>query len=280
MTEDSRYRPPPEVKSLRSRDWDAVAADLPSLEDDAIFAVTAQTADAILDAAGAGPGVRMLDVACGPAQWAQTALARGVHLVGVDLSPGMIEEARRRNPGLDVRVGDAEALEFPDGSFDAIVCNIGIKGFPRTERFLAEAMRLLRPGGRLAFTTWYEDERNQLFGLVRDAIRRHLPGSEFEADRAQERDWSPAACEAMLAGAGFTGATARLLQVAARLRRPELVLDHVYTIGKLRRFLFAQPDESRAAIERDVIAQAAASADGERVELVIPIVLASCARPG
>lgn len=77
----------------------------------------------------------------------------GVTLVGIDLSPGMLEIARRRavevGRDVDLREGDAHELDFEDGSFDAVVSTFSLCNIPDPDRALAEMNRVLRPGGRL-----------------------------------------------------------------------------------------------------------------------------------
>lgn len=77
----------------------------------------------------------------------------GVRLVGVELSPGMLEIARRRAQELGVqaelRVGDAHDLPFPDASFDTVVATLALCTIPDDSRAVAEAARVLRPGGLL-----------------------------------------------------------------------------------------------------------------------------------
>jgi ubiquinone/menaquinone biosynthesis C-methylase UbiE len=135
--------------------------------------LTIQTVPALLDAVGAGPSVRLLDVATGPGFAAAAATERGATVIGVDFSPSMIAEAKRNYPGLDFRTGDALALDFPDGSFDAVVINFGILHFEQPDRAIAEAFRVLRPGGRFAFTVWCEPDRAVAFGIVLEAVRAH-----------------------------------------------------------------------------------------------------------
>jgi ubiquinone/menaquinone biosynthesis C-methylase UbiE len=76
-----------------------------------------------------------------------------VALTGIELSPEMLAIARRRTEQLgrrvDLRVGDAQALEFPDESFDTVVCTLGLCTIPDPRRAVAEARRVLRPGGRV-----------------------------------------------------------------------------------------------------------------------------------
>jgi ubiquinone/menaquinone biosynthesis C-methylase UbiE len=77
----------------------------------------------------------------------------GVRLTGLDLSPGMLAIARDRAAGLRLDValheGDAQALPFAGGSFDTVVCTLGLCGVPDERSALAEMHRVLRPGGKL-----------------------------------------------------------------------------------------------------------------------------------
>jgi ubiquinone/menaquinone biosynthesis C-methylase UbiE len=76
-----------------------------------------------------------------------------VRVTGVELSPEMLAIGRRRATELgrdaDLRVGDVQALEFPDASFDTVVCTLGLCTIPDARKAVAEARRVLRPGGRL-----------------------------------------------------------------------------------------------------------------------------------
>jgi ubiquinone/menaquinone biosynthesis C-methylase UbiE len=76
-----------------------------------------------------------------------------VHLTGVEFSPAMLDLARQRAQTLgrpvDLRLGDAQALDLPDASFDTVVCTLSLCGIPDERRAVAEMKRVLRPGGRL-----------------------------------------------------------------------------------------------------------------------------------
>ena len=79
--------------------------------------------------------------------------AQGIRLIGVDFSPAMLQLARRQADRLgrtvDLRLGDAQALELPDASFDTVVCTFSLCAIPDERRAIAEMKRVLRPGGRL-----------------------------------------------------------------------------------------------------------------------------------
>jgi SAM-dependent methyltransferase len=132
--------------------------------------ITTRVADPLLDAAEVGRGARVLDVASGPGYVAAAAADRGASVVGVDIAEGMISLARRLHPQLDFRVGNAEALPFPDGSFDAVVANFVLLHIGRPERAAAEFARVLDAGGRLALTVWDLPDRARFLGVLVDAV--------------------------------------------------------------------------------------------------------------
>jgi len=132
--------------------------------------ITARLGHPLLDAAGVGPGTRLLDVASGPGYVAATATERSASVVGVDNAGAMIAVARRLHPQLDFRHGDAEALPLPDASFDAVVGNFVLLHLGRPEQAAAQFVRVLAPGGRLALTVWDLPERARFIGVVLEAL--------------------------------------------------------------------------------------------------------------
>jgi SAM-dependent methyltransferase len=114
--------------------------------------------------------MRVLDVAAGPGYVAARAAERGASVVGVDIAEAMVSLARRLHPRLDFREGNAEALAFPDGSFDAVVGNFVIHHLARPELAAAEFVRVLVPGGRLALTVWDVPEQARFLGVFLDAV--------------------------------------------------------------------------------------------------------------
>ena len=120
------------------------------------------------------PGQRLLDVASGRGAVLFPAAERvgpSGHVEGVDLAEGMVAavnaDAERRGIAARVRVMDAEHLDFPDASFDSVLCGFGIMFPPDQARALSEMRRVLRPGGRLGLSTWREAESHDLSVVLR-----------------------------------------------------------------------------------------------------------------
>ncbi len=140
--------------------------------------LTRQTVRPLLDALEISPETRLLDVSCGTGHVAAAAASMGASVVGIDFSSVMLSRARGLHPTLDFRLGDAEELEFPDESFDAVAVNFGMLHFQHPERALAQAHRVLRPGGRAAYTVWAPpDQSPGLRSRLRLHPRLRHPGS-------------------------------------------------------------------------------------------------------
>ena len=151
-----------------------------ALYDEAFAHVTAHFMPFLLRAAGVAPGMRVLDIATGTGLSAEAALAvvgPAGHVTAADISPAMVAKARERlghAPNVSLSVEDGQALPFPDESFDAAVCNLGLMFFPDPVRGLTEFRRVLRPGGRLAVSvnTVVERSYNHQINVM---IARHVP---------------------------------------------------------------------------------------------------------
>lgn len=115
----------------------------------------------VAEAAAIEPGMKVLDVATGTGNAAIRAAAAGSEVVGLDLTPELFDDARRREALAGVRVewveGDAEALPFEDESFDRVLSTFGVMFAPRHDVAAAELVRTCRPGGTIVLANWTPD---------------------------------------------------------------------------------------------------------------------------
>jgi SAM-dependent methyltransferase len=159
--------------------------------------------DALLDAAGVGPGLRVLDVGSGPGYVTARAAQRGAQVIGVDLAEAMVRLARQLHPGLYFEVGDAQILAFPTGSFDAVVGNFALQHLPHQLQALEGFVRVLVPGGRLAMTVWDEPTRCRFLGLFTDSVRLAGASPPPDLPAGPPMAASDGAYEDLLTTAGF-----------------------------------------------------------------------------
>jgi ubiquinone/menaquinone biosynthesis C-methylase UbiE len=129
--------------------------------------VTARIAEPLLDAVHVRAGTSLLDVATGTGHVAGAAAARGARAAGVDVSEEMLGRARRRYPGVEFALGDAEALAYGDDTFDAAVAAFLLHHVPSPERVVAE---LARVASHVGIAQWDVGARARLIGLITDAI--------------------------------------------------------------------------------------------------------------
>lgn len=159
----------------------------------------------LVEITGVERGQKVLDVATGRRAALLPAAERaGVdgHVVGIDLSGEMVriaqDEAAGRGLAVQVQVMDAEQLDFPDVSFDRVLCGFGVMFFLRLDRALGEFRRVLKPGGRVALSTWRISQGDDL-----GAVLAELELADVSADPAL-RFRAPESLERPLVAAGFT----------------------------------------------------------------------------
>jgi ubiquinone/menaquinone biosynthesis C-methylase UbiE len=242
--------------------------------------ITSQVVQPLLDAARVGKGTRLLDVASGPGYGSAGAAVRGAIVIGMDFSGEMVALARRLHPDIEFREGDAQAMPFEAEHFDAVTMCFLVGHLSAPERALEEGARVLRRGGRLAFTWWQTPDKAVGFGIIREALQRHgrtdvgLPeGPPFE----QYSD--PAVCRERLVAAGFGDITVEPVVLTWRAASPEDMFDtyfraSVRTGGVLR----AQTPEELAAIRAAVIERVREFDRGGRIEIPMPCHVAAGTR--
>jgi len=145
-------------------DYAAIAARIPIIS------------ETLCDAADLRSGSRVLDVAGGTGNTALAAARCGARVVSLDYVPALLDRARTRAAaeGLELELveGDAQALPFPDASFDAVVSALGVMFAPDQQRVADELLRVCRPGGTIALASWTPE--GFIGGLLR-TVGAHVP---------------------------------------------------------------------------------------------------------
>ncbi len=155
---------------------------------------------AMFERLGVGPGLRLLDVACGAGLAVRHAGARGATVHGIDAAEALIDVARARNPGADLRIGSMFELPWRADEFDAVVSVNGIWG--GCEAALLEAHRVLRPGGLIGISFWGSGPPLDLRACFK-AFARHAPEQHFGSMKRLNDIAHDGVAERMLRDAGF-----------------------------------------------------------------------------
>jgi len=203
--------------------------------------------DALLERAGEVAGRRVLDVGTGAGATALGFLARGAQVVGLDLTPAMLETARaqaeaRGLTGFETRLGDAAALPFPDASFDIVTCRVCAHHFGRAREAVGEMARVLRPGAQLLLVDSISPED--------PAQDTYLNAIELLRDPSHVRNYRVSEWLAWFREVGLEATHLRTFPTfldfddwTARMNTPEPER------AQLRRLMDAAPAEVRAAFD-------------------------------
>jgi len=255
--------------------WDARAEDY----DTATARATVQSIPDLLAAVRLAPGMRLLDVCCGPGYAAGAAAALGAEAQGIDFAPAMVRAAQMRFPGLAFKEGDAEKLLLPDESIDAVVCNMGLFHVTSPQRVISEAFRVLCPGGRFSFSQWRAPEENPLYQMTLGIVRRHADLSAAPAAPDAFSLSSRDTAKDMLAKVGFSDIAVR--EVPNILRAPASgFFDFFMRFGvRIPLIVNRQKDEVRAAIRAEFDRDALAFRAGDEICVPMPSIVVSGQKP-
>lgn len=270
-------RDPQQFSDFERSGWDRNISGY----DSAFGAVARQTVPSMLDAVRVTRGMRVLDVCCGPAMLAVAALERGAEVVGLDFSVRAVELARKLVPTGRFEQGDAQALPFPEASFDAVLCGYGLMHLPDPAEAMREMLRVLCPGGRAALSVW--DTAGFGFGLVYEAVRAR--GSIDHVTLPHGPDFfqfgKPARMLAALTETGFEDAAAYSVHQDWRVANADQYIEAILNGTVRARAVLAAQSATAAVGVRSYITDYLARFRSPTGDLVVPMpaIIGSGARP-
>lgn len=214
-------------------------------------------------------GQKVLDVASGNGNVALAAARRWCEVVASDYVPALLERARERalaeRLDIEFREADAEALPFPDGSFDVVVSTFGVMFTPDQERAAAELRRVCRKGGKIGLANWTPDG---FVGQLFKTIGSHVPPPAGVKAAAL---WGTRAHLAALFGPQVTILRCEPEIYTFRFRSPQHWLDIFRTYyGPVLKAFAALDPPSQGMLERDLLALVARFNRADDGTMVVP----------
>ncbi|MFQ5848801.1 MAG: class I SAM-dependent methyltransferase [Candidatus Methylomirabilales bacterium] len=261
---------PVQYKAAQRQQWDTVAAGWRRWWE-TIERGAQHVSDRLVELAAIQPGHRVLDVATGIGEPAITAARRvgpAGRVVATDQSPKMLAIARERAAALelhnlDFREMDAEALDFPERSFNAILCRWGLMFLPHPAAALDHVRRLLVPRGRFAATVWDVPPKVPMLSVAMGVVQRILQPPPRTPSLFSLAD--PGVLEHALLGAGFADVQSERVMSIAEFPSVEAYTTMLKDVAAPVMALLAdQPAERRAEVFRAIAeaARAYTAADG------------------
>lgn len=243
--------PQPDLAAVKQRQQQAWASG----DYHAVAALIMVVAERLVDAADLHAGWRVLDVATGSGNAAIAAARLGVRSVGVDYVPSLLERARMRADAeglaVELEVGDAEALPFPDASFDAVTSVFGSMFAPDHEKVAAELLRVTRPGGTIALASWTPD------GFLGDFFRTMAAHVPPPAGVRSPMLWGTESHLRDLFGDGIASLDAVERTFTFRFQAAVEFVSYFRTwYGPTLKAFASLDDEAHEALERDLVALA------------------------
>jgi len=173
------------VKSIETGQVKRSAADI--YEEFFVPALFLPWAMHVAEAAEVQSGQRVLDVACGTGVLARELATRVGPIgkvTGFDINEGMLEVARRKEPSIEWRQGEAELLPFPDDNFDAVVSQFGLMFFADRKQSIREMVRVLKPGRHIAVAVWDKLENTPGYAAASMLLHRLFGATIAESLRS------------------------------------------------------------------------------------------------
>jgi SAM-dependent methyltransferase len=265
------------MSTVSYRDFTNTGAE--NYERDFVPAIATPVSASLLRIADLQPGERVLDVACGTgiiARRAAAAVGPTGKVTAIDIAPDMIDVARATSAPegavIDWHVGDAASLPFADGTYDAVLCQMGLMFMADRAAAVAEMHRVLAPGGRVAVNT--PGSIQPPFVVLEQAVVEHISPDLGGFVRAVFSMHDPEAVAALLREGGLGDVTASVVQVPLRLPMPAEFLWMYINLTPMGPIVAQASEAARSAMERQAVAAWEPYVVDGRVHVEQPMVVA------
>ncbi len=239
--------------------------------------VARPVAEQLMQAAGLQKGEQILDVACGTGLVTRLAAARtGGTAAGLDVNAGMLEVAKSATPedlSIEWHEASAEAMPFPDESFDVVLCQLSLQLIPDKPSALNEMRRVLRSNGRL--TLIVPGEMARLFEIVAAALDTHVGAQASGFFRAVFSLSNPDELRGLLDTAGFRDVDVHVADVEFQLPAPADFLWQYLYATPLAQAVSQMNDKRLGALEAQVVQEADGLVENGKMPVAQPIVVAT-----
>lgn len=265
------------MSTVSYRDFTNTGAE--NYERDFVPAIATPVSASLLRIADLQPGERVLDVACGTgiiARRAAAAVGPTGKVTAIDIAPDMIDVARATSAPegavIDWHVGDAASLPFADGTYDAVLCQMGLMFMADRAAAVAEMHRVLAPGGRVAVNT--PGSIQPPFVVLEQAVVEHISPDLGGFVRAVFSMHDPEAVAALLREGGSGDVTVSVVQVPLRLPMPAEFLWMYINLTPMGPIVAQASEAARSAMERQAVAAWEPYVIDGRVHVEQPMVVA------
>jgi len=276
-----------EFRAGQRQDWRTAAKGWYDWQE-LIYSATAPVSERLVEMAGIKVGDQVLDIAAGsgePALTAARVVGKDGRIVATDISPEMLAYGRERASAAGIDnvefvETDASSLDFPPGSFDAALSRWGIIFEPQAEAAAAQIRGFLKPGARMAISSWGPPDRAPMIGLPMRTVLTHLdvppppPGTPGPLSRP-----TPEAISSLLADGGFTDVEVDQIEIEFEWDSPEEFARFVREIvPPITALLANHPQEVRDEAWAAVVEAAGAHAGDDGIVRLPNLVLLAAGR--